>query len=178
MRTRLMQWLGGAALVAGLVACSSLKVQTDADPQANLAAYKSFAFARVEGAQAAQQLDQLMAKRVEESIIAELTKKGLRYDSTGTAADVFVVYHAGKEDKIEVWNNAGYSYGRWGGAYYGGGTSVSQYTEGSLTVDLYDGQRKEMVWRGTATDTVDDRNDAARKIPVVIQKMFERFPKA
>jgi len=173
-----MQWLGGAALVVGLVACSSLKVQTDADPQANLTAYKRFAFARVEGAQAAPQLDQLMAKRVEDAIVTELTKKGLQYDSAGTSADVYVVYHAGKEDKVEVYNNAGYSYGRWGGAYYGGGTSVSQYTEGSLTIDLYDGQRKEMVWRGTASDTVNDRNDAARKIPVVIAKMFERFPKA
>jgi hypothetical protein len=178
MRTRHMKWLGSAALVAGLVACSSMKVQTDADPQANLTAYKRFSFARVEGAEAAQKLDGLMAKRVEDAITAELTKKGLVLDSSGANADVFVVYHAGKEDKVEVYNNAGYSYGRWGGAYYGGGTSVSQYTEGSLTVDLYDGKRKEMVWRGTASDTVNNRDDAARKIPVVVAKMFEKFPKA
>lgn len=175
MRTRHMAWLGSAALILSLAGCSSMKVQTDADPQADLKAYKRFAFARVEGQQESQKLDPLMSKRVEDAITAELTKKGLQLDSTG-AADMLIVYHAGKQDKMEVYNNAGYSYGRWGGAYYGGGTSVSQYTEGSLTVDIYDGKRKEMVWRGTASDTVNDRDDAARKIPVVIQKMFGKFP--
>ena len=176
MRKPHMLLLGSAALVASLVACSSLKVQTDADPAVDLSTYKRFAFARLAADQqaAGSQMDGLMQKRVEDAITGELQKKGLQLDTTGAEPDVFIAYHSGKEDKVNVINN-GYSYGRWGGAY-GGGTSVTQYTEGTLTVDLFDGKRKELVWRGSATDTVADRNDAAKKIPQAVAKMFQKFP--
>jgi hypothetical protein len=171
-----MLLLGSAALVASLVACSSLKVQTDADPQVDLTTYKRFAFARPAADQqaAGPQMDGLMRKRVEDAIASELQKKGLQLDTTGAEPDVFVAYHTGKQEKLNVVDH-GYSYGRWGGAY-GGGTSVNQYTEGSLTVDLFDGKRKELVWRGSATDTVADRDAAAKKIPQAVAKMFEKFP--
>ena len=168
--------LGSAALVASLVACSSLKVQTDADPQADLSSYRRFAFARPDASQQASgsQMDDIMRRRVEDAITGELTKKGLQLDTTGTEPDVYVAYFTGRQEKLNVVDH-GYSYGRWG-TVYSGGTSVTQYTEGSLTVDLFDGKKKELVWRGNATDAVADREAAAKKIPKAVAKMFEKFP--
>jgi Domain of unknown function (DUF4136) len=177
MRTPQMLVLGGAALVASLVACSTLKVQTDADPQADLSSYKRFAFARSETHQQAPgMMDDLMRQRVEQAIAGELTKKGMQLDTTGAEPDVYVAFFTGKEQKLNVVDH-GYTYGRWGAGYgYGGGSSVTQYTEGTLTVDLFDGKKKELVWRGSASDTVADREAAAKKIPQAVAKMFEKFP--
>ena len=177
MRTHQMLWVGGVALVASLAACSSLKVQTDADPQADLSSYRRFAFVRPGANQqtGSTQMDDLMRRRTEAAITGELQKKGLQLDSTGAEADVLIAFFSGRQEKLDVVNH-GYTYGRWGGYYGGGGTTVNQYTEGSLTVDLIDAKRKELIWRGTATDAVADRDAAAKKIPQAVAKMFEKFP--
>jgi hypothetical protein len=73
---------------------------------------------------------------------------------------------------------AGY-YGAWGGYGYGASTHVSQYTEGTINVDLVDREQKRMVWEGIAIGRVREKatHDETRAgIYEVIQDMFAAYP--
>jgi hypothetical protein len=51
------------------------------------------------------------------------------------------------------------------------------YREGTLVVDLYDAKTKQLIWRGSAEDTVS--NDAAKNEKNMDKsdvKMFKKFP--
>jgi hypothetical protein len=57
--------------------------------------------------------------------------------------------------------------------------TVEQIPMGTLIVDLVDATAKELVWRGTATDTLKPRATPAEKeapLSRAIAKMLEGFP--
>jgi len=59
--------------------------------------------------------------------------------------------------------------------------TVEQIPVGTLIVDLVDATAKEMVWRGTATDTLKPQATPAEKeqaLTQAIAKMLEGFPPA
>ena len=69
----------------------------------------------------------------------------------------------------------------WGRRGFGGfgteTTSASTYTEGTLVIDIFDGKTKELIWRGTATDTLSGKPEKnEKKLTKVVEKMFEEFP--
>ena len=61
-------------------------------------------------------------------------------------------------------------------------STVSEIPVGTLIVDLVDGKKKEMVWRGIATDTLTPRAPRRRtrekKLRDVAAKLFEGYPPA
>ena len=70
-------------------------------------------------------------------------------------------------------------YDPWGGYGYGTQTHVSQYTEGTVNVDMVDARAKRMVWEGVAVGRVDEeRNNAEVReaIEAGVRAMFENYP--
>jgi hypothetical protein len=46
-----------------------------------------------------------------------------------------------------------------------------------LDVDLFDAKTKNLVWRGSATDTLSNNSDKnIKKLKSSVQKLFEHFP--
>ncbi len=73
----------------------------------------------------------------------------------------------------------GGAYGAWGGYGYGSSTHVSQYTEGTVNVDMVDRNLKRMVWEGVAVGRIneDKTNDEKRtNINAGVQEMFAGYP--
>lgn len=71
------------------------------------------------------------------------------------------------------------AYGAWGGYGYGTQTHVSQYTEGTVNVDMVDRKLKRMVWEGIAVGRVNEKrtNEESRtNINNGIQEMFAGYP--
>ena len=71
------------------------------------------------------------------------------------------------------------AYGAWGGYGYGTSTHVSNYTEGTVNVDMVDRALKRMVWEGVAVGRVNEKktNDETRQnIYSGIQEMFAGYP--
>jgi hypothetical protein len=73
--------------------------------------------------------------------------------------------------------------GGWGWRGFGGmgmataNTSVSDYTEGTLLVDMYDVKTKQLIWRGTAKDEVKSKQDQREKqVSKASEKLFKKFP--
>jgi hypothetical protein len=70
-------------------------------------------------------------------------------------------------------------YGAWGGYGYGTTTHVSQYTEGTVNVDLVDRLEKRMVWEGVAVGRVKENNTPEQtrtNIYAGIKEMFAGYP--
>lgn len=125
-------------------------------------------------------LSDLVHKRIIEYVDVELAAKGL--SKVASDPDVYVIYH-GDDNEMTVLNTStyGYGYGRgWG--YYGGGmggstTTVSTYTEGTLVIDMYSAEKKELIWRGSVTGTIDeDPQKNAKIIKKAVEKLFKKYP--
>ncbi len=70
-------------------------------------------------------------------------------------------------------------YGAWGGYGYGTSTHVSNYTEGTINIDLVDRELKRMVWEGVAVGRVNKKksNEERRaRIYEGIKEMFAGYP--
>ncbi len=147
---RSLAWLALFSTV-GWLGCSGIHVTTDFDPSANFSDAKSYAWfderSGVQGDRA--DVTSLLDRRVRSAVDAELQAKGLaRVDKS--AAKLFVTYHLGVESKLDIDTiNSGYGYGRYG--RYGGiatTTTVREYQEGTLLIDLVDPSSKQLIWRG------------------------------
>jgi hypothetical protein len=56
-------------------------------------------------------------------------------------------------------------------------TTVENYKEGTLVVDMFDANTKKLLWRGNATDTLSDKSDKnIKKLDKSVEKMFKDFP--
>jgi hypothetical protein len=70
-------------------------------------------------------------------------------------------------------------YDPWGGYGYGTTTHVSQYTEGTVNVDMVDIKQKRMIWEGIAIGRVNEKETNAelrQDIQSGIAEMFNGYP--
>jgi hypothetical protein len=175
-------------LVVGLiglaVGCTSFSVNQDYDSDADFAAYKTYAWLQqpttaVGDAKAAQQTNTLLDKRIRTAVNAELTAKGMTLLDSDDA-NLFVAYHTGIQDKVNV-TDWGYSYPRGYGGWYGGGSNidVTSYQEGTIIVDLIDTSSKQLVWRGTASGALSSNpspEQIEKNLADIMKKMFKEYP--
>jgi len=168
--------LAAVVAVIGIAAagCSTLTTSADYDPSTDFSRYKSWDY---HGESSIN--NELLAKRVESAVGDELTKKGMTRNAQNP--DLLVVVHArlSKETRINTYDS-GWGYGwRWGGGM--STSTVQEIPVGALVVDLVDVNKKELVWRGTASDTLDpsrtpEQKDAA--IREAMSKLFSTYPPA
>ncbi|MDH3521427.1 MAG: DUF4136 domain-containing protein [Myxococcales bacterium] len=178
-----MRWieiLVATACVALLSGCSSVRVTSDFDPNANFSALQGYAWlAASQPPTGDPRLDNtLLDARIRNAIEAELGKRGHRKVAPA-AADFLVAYYVAVESKVDV-ETIYRSYGRagWGG---GGSadTVVREYEEGTLLVDLLQPQSGDLLWRGTAqTRLRDARTPEARDkyVKEVVGRLLAAYP--
>ena len=164
------------ALVAA-AGCSTLETSVDWDRTKDFSGYKTWAW-KDDGSIT----NDLLAKRIQNGIAAELASKGLtRADAN---PDLWIAVHArlSKQTRVDYYNS-GWGYG-WYGGYYGGGMTMSTATVreipvGTLIVDLVDAKRKDLVWRGIATDTLKPERSPDEKekaLGAALAKLFQDYP--
>jgi hypothetical protein len=156
--------LAALLVVAGMVAA---KTTTDYDRGANFSAYKTYSWAPSEYAPK----DPLWNRRITDSIDRQLAAKGLT--KVDGPADLILTFNGGLRETISL-----QGFGT-GGRFLGGSFSVDQVTNvsGTLAVELYDGQSRQMVWRGLATETVSDNTDKnISKLEKDVEKLFKEYP--
>jgi hypothetical protein len=168
----------GTALVA---ACSSITTSADYDQSTDFSKYRTYAWKDVEPMQ-----NQLAEARIKAAVDRALASKGLR--NVESDSDLWVVPHArlSKETQISTYNS-GWGYGGWGGYGWGargGGmgmstSTVNEIPVGNLIIDLVDASKKQMVWRGQASKTLDPSASPETKqknVDEAVQKMFAGYP--
>jgi len=77
---------------------------------------------------------------------------------------------------LNTFYDGGFGGWRWGG--FGDATTTTDtYKVGTLVVDLFDTQSRELVWRGSSSDTVSNKSDKnIKNLNNGVEKMFKHFP--
>jgi hypothetical protein len=173
-----MKWfktmmLAGVALaVAGGAWAQDVKVDYDKD--ADFGTIKTFSLKL-----GTSWGNPISEKRVTDEITEGLTAKGWTAAPEGEA-DAQVVLHGATQTKRSL--NTFYS-GMGGYRYRGFGgtgtatTTESEYTVGTLVVDIFDAQGESLLWRGVAQDELSDKPDKnIKKLGKASDKLFKDFP--
>lgn len=155
-----------------ITSCSSVKVRTDYDTKADFNKYKTFAFYKKGIDKAA--ISDLDKKRIMRAVESELMAKGMTKSAT---PDILVSLFTKSREKININDNM---YGGFYYPYYYGMNriSVSQYTEGTLFIDLLDAKKKELVWQGVGTGALKMSNVEKREARVkeFVNEIMAKYP--
>ena len=161
-------------------------IRYDFDKDKDFSKYKTYKWVPIKGAEVP---DDLTQKALTSAIDAQLGAKGLTKTDSDNA-DLYVGYQTaiGKEKEFTSYNT-GWGYGPgWGGGWYGyGGGMASTSTYGStstvyvgqLDLSMYDPVAKQLVWRGTASKTLDPKAKPERKqknINKAVEKLLKKYP--
>lgn len=181
--TSVWGFVTGAALV---VACASgPSIKTDYDRSADFSQYETFDFFSPLGIENPN-YSTIYGSVFREAISREMRSRGYRPSED---PDLLINVSARLQDKTRVTTTTEpfplyYGYRRgfyvpWYGYSYGTSTHVSQYTEGTVNVDVVDARAKKMVFEGVAVGRLREKrtNEEVRKaINVAVAKMFEGYP--
>jgi len=166
-------------LLAVVVACSPITVHTDHDPAADFARLRTYGWLqKPSDTPRDPRIDNdLLDSRVHSAVNDELVARGYH---EAPNPDFRVTYHVMLSNKLDVQSFPtyyGYGLGRVGVA--SSDVRVEQYEVGTLLLDVVDGAKNELVWRGSAQARIDpDRSPQERTklIRDAVHQMLERFP--
>ena len=92
---------------------------------------------------------------------------------------MWVVYSNSIHDQKQV-VGTGYGFGPgWGWGAWGGPVTYNTYVTklGTLVVELADAKDKELLWRGSVTDTItDNSNKNINNLDKAVVKLFQSYP--
>lgn len=173
--------LGNMMVVAGVAlalagGASAQDVKTDYDKAANFGAIKTFSV-KIGTAWG----NPIGEKRVTDEITGALTAKGWAV-AAEDKADAHVVLHGATQTKRSLntfySGMGGYGWRGYGAAGMGTATTTeSEYTVGTLVVDIFGAKTKQLMWRGTAQDELSDKPEKnIKKIEKASDKLFKDFP--
>ncbi|MCI0352466.1 MAG: DUF4136 domain-containing protein [Acidobacteriales bacterium] len=159
-------------VLAGTLAAQD--VQSDWDKSKNFGEYHTYYWAKIDSP------NPLMVQRLQDAVDAQLEKKGWsKQQDGGQVALVGLGTSSTKKNLNTFYSGTGWGYGGWYGAGGMGSstTTVSEYREGTLVLDMYDSNSRQLLWRGTATDTMSDKPEKnEKKLNKAIEKLFKKFP--
>jgi hypothetical protein len=174
-----------ALLFVAVTSAVAQDVRYDFDKDKDFSKYKTYKWVPIKDA---DQPNELTAKQITAAIDAELANKGLTKTDLDSA-DLYIGYQTavGTEKQFTAYNT-GWGYGPgWGRGWYGYGGMATTTTYGStstiyigqLDLSMYDAAQKQLVWRGTASKTLDPKAKPEKRqknITKAVQKLLKNYP--
>jgi len=174
----------GFAMLTGCA--SGPKIQTDYDPSVDFSQYRTFGFFNpmsIEG----EHYSTLFGQAFRESIGREMRALGY-VESDNPDLGINVSARLQEKTKVTttidpVMHGGYYGYRRghydpWMSYGYGTSTHVSQYTEGTVNIDIVDMAQKRMVWEGVAIGRLKEGRSNAEVREAIdsgVAKMFAGY---
>jgi len=174
-----------ALFLMGVSSAFAQDVRYDFDKDKDFSKYKTYKWVAIKGA---EMPDELTQKALTSAIDTQLAAKGLTKTDSDNA-DMYMGYQTalGQEKEFTSYNT-GWGYGPgWGGGWYGYGGMSTTTTYGStstvyigqLDLSMYDPAAKQLVWRGTASKTLDPKAKQEKKqknINKAVEKLLKKYP--
>jgi len=155
------------ALAAGTILAQ--KVDIESDDSVDYAKYKTFRIGEGQLKSKSPTLNSdLTRRKIENEIRKRLIEKGL--SETSSQPDLNVMFRLGSARRNEV---DAFPAGRYGRATR---RVVTQYTEGTLIIDLRDTGKRELVWRAVAVEDKGDPSKIADRLDDMVRKSFDKYP--
>ncbi len=169
--------------VAGSAAAQD--VRYNFDKNADFTKFKTYKWVPIKDA---SQVSDITAKMIVNTIDAELAKKGLSKVETDNA-DLYIGYQAaiGQEKQFSSYSTDwGYGAGWYRGGWYGGAGGMSTTTGqtstiyvGQLALDMYEVPKKDLVWRGLVSKTIDQKSNPDKQqknLTKAVEKLLKNYP--
>jgi hypothetical protein len=177
-----------AAVILMSACASSTKIHSDYDPNVDFSKFKTYGYYSPMGIENPN-YSSLLGQMFRDALDAQMLPRGyVKSDNP----DLLINVSARLEDKTKVTTTSsptmygggyygyrGGMYDPWGGYGYGTSTHVSQYTEGTVNVDMVDIAQKRMVWEGVAIGRInEDRKSGELRQEIMdgIAEMFTNYP--
>src|SRR6267378_4341801 len=181
------------AAVVGLAACASaVQVRTALSPDASLSGLRTF---RVQPtpkpsiASAQSTGDPMLVNSISNRALRTDLRQGfekLGYTVNDSTPDFCVAYYASTNQQLDI---SAYDYGYsfrprwwrgWGPRYrHLYAPMVTQYTQGTVIVDVFDPKSKELLWRGQGVAAVSDNQEQyVQELQTTVGAILAKFPAA
>jgi ABC-type transporter lipoprotein component MlaA len=175
-----------ALLLAG---CASQRptIQSDYDPDADFANYQTFGFIQPLGTDKPG-YSTLVSGYFKAAVRTQMERLGYTYSPQ--SPDLLVNGFTNTETRTDVRSSpsANASYGYFGyrsGLYlglplYGSDTKSKHYKVGTLSVDVVDAQKQQLIWEGIAEEKLSKEamNNPQEAIQTTVQQIFLTYPTA
>ncbi len=154
---------------------SAQQVKTDYDRNANFAQYKTFSWEHV------KTQDPLDVDRIKSAVNAALAAKGWTQVDSGGDVSIVAIQTTQDQQTLNTFYDGfggGWGWRRFGGGGFGEATTTTEtYEVGTLVVDLFDTRTKQLIWRGSASDTLSNNsNKNIENLNKGVDKLFKKFP--
>ncbi|BBO74254.1 hypothetical protein DSCW_16710 [Desulfosarcina widdelii] len=168
-----------------LSACTNVQVSQDYDPLSDLSRYGTWQWREAVQPQAGDiRIDNpLLDQRIRTAVSNNLENRGI--SRTSERPEIYLSYRLGVERKIESdTTHTTIGYGGYYHPWYGGigtETSIRQYDESRLTIDIHKADTGQLLWRGVGTyrfRTYKTPQDAAAAMQKIVDKILIQFPPA
>ena len=146
------------------------QVKTDYDHSANFGQYKTYSWEKV------QTKDPLLVDRIKDAVNTALAARGWTQVDSGGDVSVVAMEITRNQQTVNTFYDGFGGGWRWGG--FGDATTTTEnYKVGTLVVDLFDTKNKNLIWRGSSSDTLSNNSEKNTKnLDKGVQKMFAHFP--
>ena len=182
----------GAGRLVGLVAAVALSclsgcasVRSDYDRSASFANFHTYIILP----RGHSDDSPVLVTRITEAITSELAHRGFRPASDPTNADFAVDFSLGYKERADLksypdpygilgwgWGSDG---GWWGGQYWNPTEiSLSDYRDGILSIDVFDGHLHRPIWHGWAKKplTRKELDRTSEPIRAAVRRILNKFP--
>jgi hypothetical protein len=166
-------------------ACSSTPTATmDFDPDFDFSGVRKIAIQPLDRAvSSTEDVSDIQAGRLNQSLTDELSRRGYEVVTDNADADMLLTWHLVTQERTQVRTYNAMS-ARYNPCWHCGPTSndsvrVTQYTRGTLIVDLLDPVRMQSVWRSVLESRMREQRDleqAAETRRTVVEAIFVEFP--
>lgn len=165
--------MGIMLLFAGRL--SAQDVKTDYDHNADFTQYKTYSWEHV------QTKDPLFIDRIKSAVNAALAAKGWTQVDSGGDVSIIAIQTTQEQQTLNTFYDGfggGWGWRRFGGGGFGEATTTTDtYKVGTLVVDLYDTKTKQLLFRGTSSDTLSNNsNKNTENLDKGVEKIFKKFP--
>ncbi len=170
-----------AAAILGLSACSSgPKVFTNENPSADFSTYRTYNFEPRLGTDKRDGVRSILSGYLVAAADGEMQARGYQRSDN---PDLVLNFYLHTKEKIRTTSSPstggyyGYRRGRYN-AYGGYETQVTQYTEGTLNIDIVDNKSAQLAWEGIAIGRVNDKvlKNLEASANAAIAEFFKKFP--
>jgi hypothetical protein len=173
-------------LFSGCAATTSVRIV--ADPEANLASYRTFAFYEELGTDRAQYAS-IVSERLKAATAREMEARG--YVRAESDPDLLINFSGRLQERLRVTQTPVLDplarVGLGGYYTYRSGlytpfpvyeTDVQEYQEGTLNIDLVDARAKRLVWEGVGVRAVSRKTleNIGPALDETVAAIFARFP--
>jgi hypothetical protein len=166
--------------------CSNkLSISSDYDKDTDFSQYQSYSFYGW-AKESSSVLNEINQRRIEAAVADELDKRGIKYLENGGDLTVSLFIQFDQKTGVNAYTDHyvgspyGYGYGPGWGWGYGYATTRYQeydYVVGTLVIDIFDHQAKQLIWQGVGSQVVDDKpNNKEYGIKRAVRGIMSKYP--